>query len=76
METKYTITQYDNGWTMEDDRSMGRQVVQEKNTDKTHKKFKLSLGEWLYEDMEEFMQTNGEPACVIELKIRNARDDE
>ena len=76
MKTKYTITQYDNGWTMEDDRSMGRQVVQEKHTDKTHRKFKLSLGEWLYEDMEEFMRTNGEPACVIELKIRNANDDE
>ena len=76
METKYTITQYDNGWTMEDDRSMGRQVVQEKHTDKTHKKFKFSLGEWLYEDMEEFMQTNEEAGCVIELKFRNANDDE
>ena len=75
METKYIIAQYDNGWTMEDERSMGRQVVQEKNTDNTHKKFKFSLGEWMYEDMEEFMRANGEAGCVIELKIRNADND-
>lgn len=76
METKYTITQYDNGWTMEDDRSMGRQVVQEKHTDKTHKKFKFSLGEWLYEDLNDYLSQIGSTECVIELKFRNAIDDE
>ena len=76
METKYTITQYDNGWTMEDDRSMGRQVVQEKDSDKEHKKFKLSLGEWLYEDLNDYLNQIGSTECVIELKFRTARDDE
>ena len=71
METTYKITQYDNGWTLEDSASLTHQVVQEKPSDKQHRKFRGVLGDWLYEDMEQLFLENFEDIeCEIEIKFK------
>lgn len=76
METKYKIKLYDNGWTIEDSRSLAHQVVQEKNSDKEHIKIKHLLGEWLFEDMDDFLNEIEDIECVIEIKFKKTEDDE
>ena len=75
METIYKIKMYDNGWTLEDSRSLAKQVVQEKDSDKEHRKFKHTLGEWLYEDVDDFLNQIESTKCVIELKFRTTEED-
>ena len=74
METTYKITQYDNGWTLEDKASLASQVVQENNSDNKHRKFKGVLGEWLYEDMNQFLDEIEGNECEIEIKFKKVEN--
>jgi hypothetical protein len=76
METEYKIKLYDNGWTLEDSRSLAKQVVQEKDSDKKHIKIKHLLGEWLYEDMDDFLNEIEDIECVIEIKFKKTEEEE
>ena len=76
MEAKYTIRQYDNGWTLEDSRSLAKHVLQEKLSDKEHGKFKHTLGEWLYDDLECFFSQIGSTECEIEVKFKKVDKEE
>jgi hypothetical protein len=76
METEYKIKLYDNGWTLEDSRSLAKQVVQEKDSDKKHIKIKHLLGEWLYEDMDDFLNESEDIECVIEIKFKKTEEEE
>lgn len=69
METTYKIKMYDNGWTLEDSRSLASQVVQEKESDKRHTKMQHMLGEWLYEDMHDFLNQIEGVECEIEIRF-------
>ena len=70
METTYKITQYDNGWAIEDSASLAQQVVQEKPSDKQHRKLRGVLGDWLYEDMNQFLEDIEGIECEIEIKFK------
>lgn len=76
METTYKIKMYDNGWTLEDSRSLAKHVVQEKNSDGKHVKMKHVLGEWLFEDMDDFLNQIESTECVIELKFKETEEEE
>ena len=76
METTYKIKMYDNGWTLEDSRSLSKQVVQEKDSDKKHIKMKHVLGEWLYDDLECFFGQIGSTECEIEIKFKKVDKEE
>ena len=76
METTYKIKMFDNGWTLEDSRSLAKQVVQEKGSDKKHIKMKHVLGEWLFEDMDDFLNQIGSVECEIEIKFKKIDKNE
>lgn len=76
METTYKIKSYDNGWALEDSRSLAKQVVQEKDSDGKHVKMKHVLGEWLFEDMDDFLNQIESTECVIELKFKETEEEE
>ena len=77
MDTTYIIKMFDNGWTLEDPRSLAKQVVQEKDSDrKQHIKMKHVLGEWLFEDMDEFLNRIEDVECEIEIKFKKIDKNE
>lgn len=74
METTYKIKSYDNGWALEDSRTLAHQVVQEKPSDKQHRKIMEVLGNWLYEDMKQFLEEIEDIECEIEIKFKNVEN--
>ena len=76
METTYKIKMYDNGWTLEDSRSLAKQVVQEKSSDRKHTNMKHVLGEWLFEDVDDFMNQIEGVECEIVLKFKETEEEE
>lgn len=70
METTYKFKTYDNGYVLEDSRSLAKQVIEEKQSDKEHRKIKNILGGWLYEDINEYLVEIENGECEIEIKFR------
>lgn len=76
MDTTYKIKMFDNGWTLEDSRSLAKQVLQEKESDKEHRKFKHTLGEWLYDDLNDYLNQIEGVECEIVLKFKETEEEE
>ena len=70
METTYKFRICDNGYILEDLRSVATQVVEEKQSDKEHRKIKNILGGWLYEDINEYLDEIENCQCEVEIKFR------
>lgn len=64
---------YDNGWTLGDNTSCAEQVIQEKPSDKQHRKMKGVLGEWLYDDIDRFLKEIDDIECEIEINFRKLK---
>lgn len=66
MERIYTIEQHDNGWSIGDDVG-GSSVCEEKTSDSGHRKFKQFLGDYIYADINAFIEEN--ETCKVRVKI-------
>lgn len=66
MERIYTIEQHDNGWSIGDDLGYSS-VCEEKTSDKGHRKFKQFLGDYIYDDIDTFIEEN--ETLKVRMKI-------
>ena len=57
MERIYIIEQHDNGWSIAD-KLGGSSVCEERTSDREHRKFKQFLGDYIYDDIDTFIEEN------------------
>lgn len=76
MERIYEIESYDNGWVIRDQTSVAYQVCEEKQSDKKHEKFKRHLGDWLYEDLDTFLNEQETIKARITITFEKFDDDD
>ena len=73
MERIYTIEQHDNGWSIGDDLG-GSSVCEEKTSDREHRKFKQFLGDYIYADIDAFIEEN--ETCKVRVKMEFEESEE
>jgi len=73
MERIYTIEQHDNGWSIADDLG-GSSVCEEKTSDKEHRKFKQFLGDYIYADINAFIEEN--ETCKVRVTMEFEETEE